>query len=356
MTTFNELRLNVMNMNIEANPIGGRWLITGGLGFIGRYLIGQLLDNPAISIKVLDNESVGKPSDLNNLCDVDSLQASDQRAGEWPGKGSKRIIHVKGDIRHMDDVRSVIEGADVIIHLAANTGVEPSIEDPVYDVESNVIGTFNVFNAVRESADNAASPHIVFASSNAPLGAVELPASEKSPVRPLSPYGASKLAGEGYVSAFAESFGLNTVALRFGNVYGPGSLHKGSVVAKFIRRSVNGQSLEIYGDGQQSRDFIYIGDLVKAIIKAATTINVAGETFQISPGTETCIADITDNICNILESRGVERPDIIFGEKRKGDMQKNYSDVSKARIHLGWEAQMPLTDGLETTIDWFLAQ
>jgi len=263
------------------------------------------------------------------------------------------VRHVKGDIRDVKAVEQVIQGADYIVHLAANTGVEPSMNDPQYDMESNVVGTFNILEAAR----HLPNPHaIVFASSNAPLGAAELPANEKSPLRPLSPYGASKAAGEAYMSAYAESFDLRTAALRFGNVYGPGSLHKGSVVAKFIRRAVAGQPLEIYGDGTQSRDFIYIDDLVRGIMLAATTPGIAGETFQLSPGSETTVQEITDSLSEALMARGYEAPTVNYTEKRKGDMQKNYSDVSKAKNKLGWSTEQDLIEGLGVTLDWFLSK
>lgn len=327
----------------------GRWLITGGLGFIGRRLTKHLLEHDGVSIKTFDNETVGQVEDYADLFDVEVIT---DNSSDWSLPGSKSVYHVKGDIRDSKAVEQVIKGANYIIHLAANTGVEPSMNNPQYDMESNVIGTFNILEAARHMSH---PPAIVFASSNAPLGAAELPANEKSPLRPLSPYGASKAAGEVYMSAYAESFDLRTTALRFGNVYGPGSLHKGSVVAKFIRRALAGEPLEIYGDGTQSRDFIYIDDLVRGIMLAATTSGIAGETFQLSPGSETTVQEITDSLSTALTTRGYDAPSVTYTEKRKGDMQKNYSDVSKAKIKLGWSAQQDLTEGLAVTVDWFLS-
>ena len=335
---------------MEQQNYSGRWLITGGLGFIGRRLTQHLLKHEGVSIKTFDNETVGQVSDYAALFNVD-VKTNDPSG--WSKPDSAIIRHVKGDIRNVDEVRNVIKDADYIIHLAANTGVEPSMNDPQYDMESNVVGTFNILESSRHLKN---PPAIVFASSNAPLGAAELPANEKSPLRPLSPYGASKAAGEVYMSAYAESFDLRTAALRFGNVYGPGSLHKGSVVAKFIRRALAGQTLEIYGDGTQSRDFIYIDDLVRGIMLAATTANISGETFQLSPGSETTVQEITDSLTAALTARGHEAPDVRYTEKRKGDMQKNYSDVSKAKNKLGWIAEQDLTEGLGITVDWFLEQ
>ena len=147
----------------------------------------------------------------------------------------------------------VAKGIDTIIHLAANTGVGPSIEKPQVDMSVNIIGTFNYLEASRVNKISK----FIFASSGAPIGEVEPPIHEEIPPHPLSPYGASKLAGEGYCSAYKNTFGIETVVLRFGNVYGPGSINKSSVVAKFIRKAINGDILEIYGDGMQTRDFIY---------------------------------------------------------------------------------------------------
>jgi len=238
----------------------------------------------------------------------------------------------------------------VIIHLAANTGVGPSVENPRADCMANVIGTFNYLEAAR--INNV--PRFVFASSGAPAGEVEPPIHEELPPHPVSPYGASKLAGEGYCSAYCKTFNIQTVMLRFGNVYGPGSLHKSSIVAKFIRQALNKETLEIYGDGAQTRDFIYIDDLINALRLAVTTENIGGEAFQIASNQETTVGEITEKMVKILNQNGINNIDIINGETRLGDVKRNYSDTSKAKNRLGWQPTMSQEEGLKRTVEYFV--
>ena len=195
----------------------------------------------------------------------------------------------------------------------------------------------------------------MFASSGAPAGEVEPPIHEELPPHPVAPYGASKLAGEGYCSAYFHSFGLDTVALRFGNVYGPGSVHKGSVVAKFIKNALDGEPLEIFGDGSQTRDFIYIDDLIRAIEAAALMPEIGGETFQIATNRETTVGEMAKSLVQILRHRGIENVQIFNGEKRVGDVTRNYSDTRKALRCLKWKPEFSLEQGLTETVNYFLA-
>jgi UDP-glucose 4-epimerase len=240
----------------------------------------------------------------------------------------------------------------VIIHFAANTGVEPSVENPRSDCITNVIGTLNYLEGARINSVK----RFVFASSGAPVGECTPPIHEEMPAHPVSPYGASKLAGEGYCSAYFRSFGINTVVLRFGNVYGPGSGHKNSIVAKFIRQAFDGETLEIYGDGSQTRDFLYIDDLINAAVKAASVDNVGGEIFQIATYKESTINEITEIISRFLKQFAGLETKIKFGEHRKGDVSRNFSDVSKAKSVLGWIPRQNLEDGIKSTILWFITQ
>jgi len=193
----------------------------------------------------------------------------------------------------------------------------------------------------------------IFASSGAPIGECEPPIHEEMPPHPVSPYGASKLAGEGYCSAYFRSFDVATVALRFGNVYGPGSGHKSSVVAKFIRRAMQGQALEIYGDGLQTRDFIFIGDLVRAIRLAADAPGVGGEIFQIATNAETTLSELVEKLVTALAEIGITPLEIRHADPRVGDVLRNFSDTSKARKMLGWQSEVALSEGLAQTVAWF---
>lgn len=321
-----------------------RWLITGGCGFIGTNLIQTLAREGNHSIRVVDNLSVGTRDALASITAFS--ETSDTRLVDIdPGT----VQLVVGDVIDADLAVRTSKGMDISVHLAANTGVAPSVSDPRADCITNVIGTFNYLEAARI----AAVKRFVFASSGAPVGECTPPIHEEVAPHPVSPYGASKLAGEGYCSAYYRSFGIETVALRFGNVYGPRSFHKSSVVAKFIRQALNGETLEIYGDGSQTRDFIYIQDLARAIYLAATTAHVGGEIFQIASAQETSVGEILKELQSIFNKNGISNIDVRYGSWRAGDVRRNFSDTSKAKALLGWKPDFDLHSGLEKTFHWF---
>ncbi len=217
------------------------------------------------------------------------------------------------------------------------------------DMESNVIGTFNVLEAARLHRVKK----FIFASSGAPIGEVDPPIHEELATHPVSPYGASKLADEGYCSAYFRTFGIETVALRFGNVYGPGSNHKNSVVAKFIRQAMQDETLEIYGNGNQTRDFIYIEDIIRAIQLAASTPDIGGEIFQIATNAETIVNKLVENLLPVLTQAGYPNIQVRHVAQRRGDVRRNFSDTSKACKRLGWNTEVELDEGLKRTVEWF---
>ena len=325
------------------------WLITGGCGFIGTRLIETLLAQAGESVRVLDDLSVGTRESLGAIAPV--VETGRNAVGAMLDARQRETIElIVGDIRDRELVNLAATGAEVVVHLAANAGVVQSVEDPLADCETNVLGTLSVLDAARENHVR----RFVFASSGAPAGEVTPPIHEELAPHPVSPYGASKLAGEGYCSAYSHSFGLETVVLRFGNVYGTGSGHKGSVVAKFIREAMRGDTLTVYGDGSHTRDFIFTDDLVRAIFAAATVPGVGGETFQIATSQETTLRELLDQLLPALESCGVRDVDVAFGEPRVGDVLRNYADTSKAKAQLGWQAEVPLAEGLARTVAWFV--
>lgn len=324
----------------DAMPIN--WLITGGCGFIGTSLIGNLLKEGGHNIHILDNLSVGTRDDLGRVCDF-----SENRL-----QVGQNVSLTVGDITDVQDCLKAAENIDVIVHLAANTGVGPSVENPRKDMEANVIGTFNLLEASRVNGVK----RFIFASSGAPAGECTPPIHEELAPHPVSPYGASKLAGEGYCSAYFKTFGVETVSLRFGNVYGPGSGKKNSVVAKFIKRAQNGEPLEIFGDGSQTRDFIFIDDLVAAVRKAQSVHGIGGQTFQIATNKETTISELVDILVPVLKKSGIAQTvSVIHGERLVGDVMRNYSDTSKAMKMLGWTAEYGLRRGIEKTVDFFIS-
>ena len=323
------------------------WLITGGCGFIGRSLIARLLESgiPAGRIRVFDNLSVGTPADMDTVAAIDETHIA------WTDE-EQAVALFRGDIRNRDEVARAISGADIVVHLAACTGVQPSVEDPHFDCETNVAGTLNCL----DESGKANVRRFVFASSGAPLGEIEPPIHERTLPRPISPYGASKLAGEAYCSVYHACFGLDTVVLRFGNVYGPLSSKKSSVVARFINQALAGDTLEIFGDGSATRDYIFTRDLADAILRATETPGIGGEIFQIATNRETTVDELAECLLSTLESCDVRDVKLIHGAARKGDMQRNYSDTSKARDVLGWQAATSLANGLQVTVEWFVEQ
>lgn len=329
-----------------------RWLITGGCGFIGTSLIKNLASEGGHFIRVLDNLSIGTRDDLSSVTDFIEIDSS------LLSPDSLLTQLVVGDIKEPEICEICARDMDIIVHLAANTGVGPSVADPRKDMEANVLGILNMLEAARSQKVE----RFVFASSGAPVGEVEPPIHEKLAPKPVSPYGASKLAGEGYCSAYYRTFGVKTVALRFGNVYGPGSTHKSSVVAKFIKQAIGGEQCEIYGDGSQTRDFIYIDDLTEAILKAAMyqeepgqpdNLLPWGEVFQIATNKEHTVNEVARMLQRILNEKGITMQ-ITHGQTRLGDVRRNYSDTTKAKQILSWQPQTDLSGGLPQTINFFL--
>jgi UDP-glucose 4-epimerase len=326
-----------------------RWLITGGCGFIGRNLLRRALQRSDCTFRVIDDLSTGTRGELRAIFEFSELNPKDETVG-WSAWDRSRVEFVKGDIRDASIVLRAASGADVIAHLAANTGVAPSVEDPMRDCTINVIGTLNCLEACRQNNVR----RFVFASSGAPIGECKPPIHEELPAHPVSPYGASKLSGEAYCSAYARSFGIETVALRFGNCYGPLSGHKNSVVSKFIREALANQAWEIYGDGNQTRDFIYVEDIVEAILLAASVEGVRGEVFQIASNAETTVRELATRLADVLKSHNIRPPMVRYTKPRTGDVTRNYSDTTKAHQRLGWKPSMSLDDGLNRTVQWFL--
>ena len=305
-------------------------------------------ENSSHRVRVIDDLSVGSLDDLSRVCDFQEYHATENMSFP-PGD---QVQFIQGDIKDGKFTTNVCQDMDVIVHLAANTGVAPSVEDPELDCQNNVIGTFNMLQGAKRHSVS----RFVFASSGAPIGEVVPPIHEELAPRPVSPYGASKLAGEGYCSAYYNSFGVDTVVLRFSNVYGPGSDKKQSVVAKFIKQAIINESLEVYGSGEQTRDFIFIDDLIEAIYLAATKVSIGGETFQIATNSETTLVSLIDLLAPVLERNGLQRPVVNNTDARKGDVMRNYSEINKANNLLGWYPKVELSEGLERTVQYFLNQ
>jgi len=312
-------------------------LITGGCGFIGTNLIKYLADK-TYQLRILDNLSTGKEENLKKL------QSQYYRL--------PNVDSIVGDIRNRKMVNQAVKGVDAVVHLAAHTNVVESIENPKEDWDINVNGTLNLLETCRKNGVG----RFIFASSNAVLGEQSPPIDESKTPKPLSPYGAAKLTGEALCSSYCHSFGLNVISLRFANCYGPYSEHKTNVVSRFMGCALDGTSLIIYGDGNQTRDFVHVDDVCQAIYLALTTQQAqgtqqtfpCGEVFQIATGVETSIRNLAKLIGEIT-GRELQ---IIHEPERKGEIKRNYSNISKARAMLGFKPKVELRAGLNNLWEW----
>lgn len=302
-----------------------RCLVTGGAGFIGANLIRCLVPSCG-RVRVLDNLSSGRREDLEGL-DVEFIQ---------------------GDIRDADIVDRAVAGMEKVVHLAADTEVVQSVEDPKRNLDVNVVGTFNL---LRSSLKHGVERFVFASTGGAIVGDVVPPVTEEMVPNPISPYGASKLAGEGYCSAFWGAYGLRTISLRFSNVYGPFSYHKGSVIAKFFRQIRSGSPLTIYGDGEQTRDFVFAEDLSKAIASTLEAPLPFGGSIQLGTGTEISINQLVAKLRSLL-ARG-EFPPVQFAPPRPGEVSRNFVSIARAREYLGFSPVVDLETGLQRTWDWF---
>jgi UDP-glucose 4-epimerase len=304
---------------------GRYWLIAGGAGFIGSNFIRTIPRNET-KIRVLDDLSSGRAQDLEGL----------------------PVELLVGNIRDRQLVDRAMAGVEIVVCLAAHTGVVQSVENPVADMSVNVEGTLNLLEAaVRHRVER-----FIFASTGgAIVGEAEPPVHEEMPPRPLSPYGAGKLAGEGYCSAFWGSYGLKTVPLRFSNIYGPFSYHKGSVIAKFFRRIQACQELTVYGDGEQTRDFLFVGDLCRAMLRAIQVELPFGEPIQLGTGRETKINALVELMRQVVGEQ--QFPPVNHAPERPGEVRRNFVSISKARKYLDFAPTTDLLTGLGKTWNWF---
>jgi len=307
-----------------------RVLITGGCGFVGANVCDHFLHQGKHGIVVLDNLTAGSPT---YLTDVGRKHGVD-------------IPVMEGDIRDERTVREALRGVDAIVHLAARSGIPDSLKDPVATFDVNVAGTLNLLEGARA----AGVRRFVLASSSAAIGNHEPPVDEMLPPRPLSPYGASKLAAEGLCSAYYGSFGFSSVALRFGNVYGPYSDHKTSVVARFRRLIAEGLPLTVYGDGDQTRDFVHAADVASAVGLALEYEPQSADdlVFQVGSGRATTINELIAMISEICQEQTGKRPITQSEPPRAADVRHALLDITRARDELGFEPVTTLRDGLRS--------
>lgn len=305
-----------------------RVLVTGGAGFIGATLVRRLVAS-GHRVRVLDNLSTG---DAAHLAGVDAEL-------------------VKGDIRDADALDDAMRGITAVVHLAAAGSVIGSVQDPVANFEANVLGTFRVLDAARR----AGVMNVVQASTGGALiGDATPPVSERSLPKPISPYGASKLAGEGYAHAFAKTYGIRTVAIRFGNVYGPWCARKRGVINVFFEALHSGAPLVIYGDGTASRDYVHVDDIASALLLALENKRVPGGTvLHAASGVETTVTELAD-LCR--RAAGKPGHPIEYRPKRAGEVGRNFASYDLAHELLGYTPTVRREDGIPRLWRWFQAE
>jgi UDP-glucose 4-epimerase len=304
-----------------------KYLVTGGAGFIGSHIVRTLLEQ-GHEVKILDNFSTGK---RENIADFE-----------------KKIELIEGDLRDASKVTEAVRGVDVIFHEAAFVSVPQSMDEPQNCFDINVSGTSMLFDAARRAGVKRA----VFATSAAVYGdSTEMPLTEETPLRPLSPYAASKRVDEIYGQLYTTSFGLDVVALRYFNVYGPrqrpDSMYAAAVPI-FIRRLLDGKGVTIYGDGGQTRDLINVRDVVRANLVAAEHPSAPGQIFNICTGIEMRIIDLIEVLQDLFPSA----PAPAFAPARAGDIYRSIGSPQKAADLIGFRAQVTLDQGLKEAVEW----
>ncbi len=311
-----------------------RALVTGGAGFIGSHVVDRLLAK-GYQIDVIDDLSSGKRENVAAGATLHELDVRSAEAAALAAGG----------------------GFDVMLHLAAQIDVRRSVDDPMFDTSVNVLGALNLVEAIRR-AKTPRRPRIVFSSTGGALYGdfTPPPTAETAPKDPESPYGMSKLSVEYHLAYYGRVHGLDTCAMRFGNVYGPRQDPHGEagVVAIFCGRILDGRPLTVFGDGEQTRDYVFVEDVADAMVRAATADlplpgPVDARAFNIGTGVGTSVLRLAEVLCG---ASGTETP-IEFAPARPGELQRSVLDVRKAATKLGWKACVALEDGLARTFAWF---
>lgn len=298
-------------------------LVTGGAGFIGSHFVNRLM-NEDYKVVILDNFFAGEIGNVQHHL------------------GSDNFHLVRGDLRNLEDVRKAVRDVDVVFHLAAIVNVPLSIEDPLLVNDVNIRGTLNLLEAcLKENIER-----FVYVSTCAVYGEARyLPINEEHPIMPLSPYGISKFTAEHYCKIFHKIHGLKTVGLRLFNVYGPRQTEGpySGVITQFISRLRQGKSPIIYGDGEQTRDFVYAKDVVEACMLSLSSQNCVGEIINIGTGKSTTINELAKVL---IEAFGETRLKPEYTAGRAGDIRNSYADVGKAERLLGYRPRIKLEEGI----------
>lgn len=301
-----------------------RVLVTGGAGFIGSNIARLVAAETGADVVVLDDLSSGYRDNLNGLS----------------------VTFLEGDVRDPATVRRAIDGCDTVFHLAASVGNTRSIDDPVRDSEVNVLGTLRLLEAARD----AGTAKVVYSSSAGIFGELKtLPIREDHPIDPDTPYGASKLGGEKLCLAYAKLYPIESVCLRYFNVYGVNQRYDayGNVIPIFAHRILHGEPIMIFGDGEQTRDFVNVRDVARANLRAAQTAGLSGA-FNVASGTRVTI----NHLAGLVTRESGVPAAVQYGPPRKGDVRHSLADISAARAAFGYQPAVGLEEGLREYMDW----
>jgi UDP-glucose 4-epimerase len=316
-------------VGIELDWRGISVLITGGAGFIGSHLAERLIALGA-KVRLLDDFTTGRRQNLSAF--------------------AHQVELLQGSLTDMAAVRKAVAGVDIVFHQGALPSVARSVEDPLTTHQVNATGTLLLLLAARE----AKVKRVVFASSSSVYGDTPtLPKREEMPPNPQSPYALSKLIGEQFCRLFWRLYGLETVSLRYFNIFGPRqdpTSQYAAVVPRFITALLRGERPTIYGDGEQTRDFTFVDNCVQANLLAATAEGVAGEVFNVGAGKQTSVNELFRLIRSLI---GINNIEPLYAPPRPGDVRHSLADITKARERLGYEPSVSLEEGLERTIAWF---
>ena len=305
-----------------------KYLVTGGAGFIGSNIVEALVER-GDEVRVIDDLSTGKEENLTPFMD--------------------KIDFQKGDVRSKDDVKKALDGIDFVIHQAALRNVAKSVEDPVASNDVNINGTLNLLMLTKE----ANVKRLVYASTSSAYGDCKtFPQKESFAPNPISPYGVSKLAAEYYCRMFSATFGLETVSLRYFNVFGPRQNPESkysAVIPAFIDMLAKDQPCMIDGDGKQSRDFTFISNVVDANLASCEAPGASGMVFNVACGEDYSVVDVAEGLKKIM-GKDIES---VYGPRRTGDPDRTYADISSLKNVLGVEPRVGFHEGLERTVKWF---
>lgn len=328
-------------------------LVTGGAGFIGSHLVEALLRRGQ-KIRVIDNLQTGAKENLEEVTGYPLKNPGTPKEKFYLWPLGDRVEFLFGDIEDLETCRRACQGISYVFHHAALVSVQRSLEDPIRCHQANATGTLNILLAARETGVK----RVVYASSSSVYGNIpsdaesSVPKSENLPLLPQSPYAATKLLGENYCRIFSDLFGLETVSLRYFNVYGPRqnphSIYS-AVIPKFIIALLTGNPPIIYGDGNQSRDFTYVDNVVQGNLLAMEASGVSGEVFNIACGQQSTINDLLSYLQEISGRKIPAR----YDEPRSGEVRHSLASIGLARSRLGYEAKMELKEGLSSTWKWF---